>query len=106
MPDAAADLPRGMTVRAWAANDAAPRELDDWRRAGQPGQGIIWIDLERPTDLDAIAEAIDAMGLPGYDRAMLGHVLSQLGPDDYGGDEVPWYDAAVAGRLNQLGQPQ
>ena len=98
------ELPTGMRVVAWPAN-APPHVLADHREAGQAGQGIIWIDLVNVAAWDVVADALDEMELPGYDRALLGHVLQGPGPDQPGAEGVPWYDETVAATINAPGGP-
>lgn len=104
MPDVS-DLPAGVSVEAWLA-DRPPRKLVDWRRAGESGHGIVWVDLEEATDADAVADAIDEMKLPGYERSMLGFVLQGVDPHSFGAEQVRWYDKQIARQLSLLGQPR
>jgi hypothetical protein len=98
------ELPEGMCVEAWRAG-ALAQPLADWRDAGREGQGIIWIDLDNVAQWDAVAEALEAMELPMFERSMLGHVLQRVGPEQHGAEDVPWYDHDVARQLNRPGAP-
>lgn len=75
------------------------------RQGSLTGHGVVWIDLEAQTDWETLAETLDALNLPGYDRAMLGHLLQGVGPSDFGAEQVPWYSRSVASKLNTPGFP-
>lgn len=81
--------------------DGVPRPLKDWRQAGATGLGIVWIDLDSPTQWEDVASALDEMALPGFERAMLGHLLTGIRPDDPGARTVDWYDPHVARGLRR-----
>jgi hypothetical protein len=93
--------PSDVTVEAWYGNGTIskaerPFPLED---------AVIWIDLGRGIRRDDIADYMDSLALPGYQRGMIAHVLSTVGPDDYGAEDVPYYDAAAADSLRQPAGP-
>ena len=104
MLPAVTELPPGVVVEAWDENGFA-KVIDDWRGAGREGQGIVWIDVERATDWATLADLFDEMSLPGYERAMLGHVLEGVGPEHHGAEKVSWYSPRIANQLNMPGFP-
>lgn len=94
-----ASLPSAIRLR-WLRHDGRVDVVDDHRGVGRKqGEGILWIDLSPTPDTERVADLFDEMQLPGYERPMLGHVIQGTGPDDYGAESVPWYDADVAARL-------
>lgn len=99
------ELPLGLRVEAWpSASGGGPHELADWRTAGRAGQGVIWLDIGLRLDIDAVAGAIDDMGLADWDRGFLAHVVSGFGPDEPSARTFSFYCEAVAERLRQ-GRP-
>jgi len=101
-PDGA--LPRGISIEAWRSTGVRA-EFVDWRRARDPGQGIIWIDVGDGQERVAIADVLDLIALPDYSRAFLGHVLAGIGPlDAAAAAVVPWYDDGAAEALS-AGRP-
>lgn len=94
-------LPDGITVHVWS-KDRPPQRLDNWRTAGRAMRdGIIWIDMEDLAERSTAADAFDAMQLPGFDRAMLGHLFEGVGPEGFRAEQVQWYSERIASTLNR-----
>jgi hypothetical protein len=102
-PDLAA-LP-GVSIGRWVSGFEV-EAIQQVRDARKGTSAVIWIDVAGATDWFALAEALDAIGLAGYERAMLGHTLHGIGPHDHGAEHVSWYSRDVARRLNSPGQPR
>jgi hypothetical protein len=94
--------PDDLIVEAWhrsglVADAKPPLPLDDAE--------IIWIDLGKCVRREEIADYVDTLGLPDYQRGMLGHVMSTVGPDDYGADEIAFHSTAATTRLRAIDGP-
>jgi hypothetical protein len=77
------DMPRIDGVRAWLLGRTGRR---DEIEIGAPGVvrgegGILWIDCCQVTELDAAAEAIEALNPAGLSRTALGHLFDTIGPE-------------------------
>lgn len=86
---AEADLttPPGVSIERWASGSEV-QVIRDLRDAGTETSHVIWMDIAGATDWGALADLLDVMALPGYERAMLGHLLQGVGPDDHGAEAV------------------
>jgi CorA-like Mg2+ transporter protein len=88
-----------LELNVWRLEQDRFTRVEDHGGAGARGGAITWVDFVPAADNEAVATTLESMGLPGFDRTMLGYLLLAVGPGDYGAADAPWHDAEVAARL-------